>query len=94
MKDKDKEVVWDLAVFPTFGIKESPIMVEGLQTTIRGKTWQICEVKRNDKRGQHGTNVKEKFYLTTKCRSHLSFHYTIESAQQMAINGREEKRYD
>ena len=74
---------WRVGKFRTFGIKEAPIYVNGLTAKAKGITWQITAVRPNDNK-RHGMNVNEKYYLTNDKRSHLSFHKSIDEAQQRA----------
>ena len=60
-------------------------MIEGLQASIKGITWQICEV-RNNRTTNHGT-YNDKYYLTNTKRTHLSFHKNIPAAIEMARSG-------
>lgn len=83
-KKQQNDVLWIYTRFTTFGIKEKPKVVEGLQAKINGKTWQICECNKGSDRTKYG---HEKYYLTNTKRDHLSFHQTIESAKSMANKG-------
>tara|TARA_Y100000114_G_C11760620_1_gene329391 strand:- start:3774 stop:4076 length:303 start_codon:yes stop_codon:yes gene_type:complete len=84
---KEDPIIWEIAYIRTFGPIEKPIYVRGLKATIKGLEWHICEVDKRKNKPQHGTYCNDNYYLTNEKRSHLSFHRTIEGAQDFAEEG-------